>query len=101
MKGENSGGLGGYSITALCVLPKDETGVQFPLPAHLQNERGLPERRPAFATLAQLVEQCFRKAEVPSSILGGGSKKTFAKFKREFFCFLFDIFLRQTQPARS
>lgn len=24
---------GGYSITALCVLPKDETGVQFPLPA--------------------------------------------------------------------
>ena len=25
------------------------------------------------ATLAQLVEQCFRKAEVPSSILGSGS----------------------------
>ena len=25
------------------------------------------------ATLAQLVEQCFRKAEVPSSNLGGGS----------------------------
>lgn len=25
------------------------------------------------ATLAQLVEQCFRKAKVPSSILGGGS----------------------------
>ena len=28
----------------------------------------------ACATLAQLVEQCFRKAEVPSSNLGGGSK---------------------------
>ena len=26
------------------------------------------------ATIAQLVEQCFRKAEVPSSILGGGSR---------------------------
>ena len=26
-----------------------------------------------YATLAQLVEQCFRKAEVPGSIPGGGS----------------------------
>ena len=28
----------------------------------------------SIATLAQPVEQCFRKAEVPSSNLGGGSK---------------------------
>lgn len=28
-----------------------------------------------YATLAQLVEQCFRKAEVPGSIPGGGSTR--------------------------
>lgn len=38
---------------------------------------------PAYATLAQLVEQCFRKAEVPSSTLGGGSKMENIKNKIE------------------
>ena len=31
-----------------------------------------------FATLAQLVEQCFRKAKVPGSIPGGGSLSKFS-----------------------
>ena len=39
-------------------LPKLETRVQFPYPA---------------CRLSSVVEQCFRKAKVPSSNLGGGS----------------------------
>ena len=44
------------------LLPKQVTRVRFPYPAPTN-----------YATLAQLVEQCFRKAEVPGSIPGGGS----------------------------
>ena len=36
--------------------------------------RGSDSLHPLIATLAQLVEQCFRKAEVPGSNPGGGSK---------------------------
>ncbi len=39
----------------------------------VETEPGILFRR---ATLAQLVEQCFRKAEVPGSIPGGGSTHT-------------------------
>ena len=45
-----------------CVLPKDESRVRFPLPAPTAN-------------VAQLVEQCFRKAEVVGSIPTIGSNK--------------------------
>jgi hypothetical protein len=44
-------------------LPKVEMRVRFPLPAP-----------GGYATLAQLVEQHFRKVEVPGSNPGGGSK---------------------------
>ena len=41
------------------------------------------ERSFLHATVAQLVEQCFRKAEVPGSIPGGGSRMFFTFVKTD------------------
>ena len=67
-----------------------------PTPVRNTNEGGMrgtnTRRRPGLpgrssANLAQLVEQCFRKAEVPGSIPGVGS--TGERFQKEaFFCCL-------------
>lgn len=55
---------GGIRIVVIRDLPKVKPGVRFSYPAQTSIE----------ATLAQLVEQHFRKVEVPSSNLGGGSE---------------------------
>lgn len=71
--------IGGYSIMVIRDLPKVEPRVRFPLPAPktLQNTLHTVLSTPldARATLAQLVEQCFRKAEVRGSTPRGGSIK--------------------------
>ena len=63
----------GISIVAVCHLPKVKAPVRF--------------RYPAFADVAQPVEQCFRKAEVVGSIPTVGSRKQFLAKKRLFFDF--------------
>jgi hypothetical protein len=56
-----------------CVLPKDNTRVRFPLPAPASTSSAC--LKDLFADVAQLVEQCFRKAEVVGSIPTIGSTR--------------------------